>query len=193
MSSHDKLIHLVQKCESNSIYIDFILICETFLNSNDDKATLNGYGLVSRSRVNKSKGGVAIYVNNKYQFKIRDDLAIFVEGEFETIFLEILSSPCNAIVGEIYRVPNTPANESVIRYESIISKLLSHKSLDSIIGTDQNFDYLKINEHQHTSNLFDTYISNGLIPVMTRPTRIIHQTASLIDNIYIKLPNETQT
>ena len=90
------------------------------------------------------------------------------------------------------RVPNTPANESVIRYESIISIILSHKSLDIIIGTDQNFDYLKINEHQHTSNLFDTYISNGLIPVITRPTRITHQTASLIDNIYIKLPNETK-
>ena len=35
--------------------------------------------------------------------------------------------------------------------------------------------------------MFDTYISNGLIPVITRPTRITHQAASLIDNIYIKL------
>jgi len=67
--------------------------------------------------------------------------------------------------------------------------VLSNKSHDIVIAGDQNFDYLKINTHNHTAELFDLHISHGLVPTITRPTRITHSTATLIDNIYIKLHN----
>ena len=72
-------------------------------------------------------------------------LQYLLKVNFKIYLLKYSPVPCHAIVGEIYRVSNTPANESVIRYESILSKLLLYKSLDIIIGTDQNFDYMKIN------------------------------------------------
>jgi hypothetical protein len=34
-----------------------------------------------------SKGGVAMYVSNNITFKIREDLSVFHEGEFESIFI----------------------------------------------------------------------------------------------------------
>ena len=37
--------------------------------------------------------------------------------------------------------------------------------------------------------MFNAFISNGLVPVITKPTRITHNTATLIDNIYIQLQN----
>ena len=46
---------------------------------------------------------------------------------------------------------------------------------------------MKLNEHNHTSNLFDTFLSHSFIPMITRPTRITHSTATLIDNIYINI------
>jgi hypothetical protein len=56
------------------------------------------------------------------------------------------------------------------------------------MGTDQNFDLLKYNTHTHTQILLDTFISHGFNSTTTKPTRITHSTATLIDNIYTK-PN----
>jgi len=187
LSSIDKLKHMINKLERNNISIDFILICETFLNGHDQECHCNipGYDFVCKNRKYKAKGGIGIFVKNKYKFKIRDDISTFIEGEYESIFIEIISKPHNAIVGEIYRIPNTPIQLSLDRYEDSINKLLTKETHDIIVGSDQNLDYLKINEHKHTSDLFNNFISNGLIPVITKPTRITHNTATLIDNIYI--------
>ena len=34
--------------------------------------------------------------------------------------------------------------------------------------------------------ILETYFSAGFIPTITRPTRITHDSATLIDNIYVK-------
>ena len=57
---------------------------------------------------------------------------------------------------------------------------------------DQNFDYLKISEQQNIADLLELYISNGYIPTTTRPTRISHSSATLIDNIYTTLKSNSQ-
>ncbi len=172
LSSLEKLKHLINKLESNYVYIDFILICETFLRGTDSESSImnacaiSGYDFVYKSRMNMSKGGVGIYINWKYQYSIRHDLSVFIEGEFENIFVEIKSIPQNAIVGEIYRVPNTPARESVTRYENVISNILTNKAMDFIIASDQNMDFLRINEINYIADLFNIYVSNGIIPVI---------------------------
>ena len=50
---------------------------------------------------------------------------------------------------------------------------------------DQNIDLLKSKRHEATSKFLDTILSLKLWPVITRPTRITQQSATLIDNIYI--------
>ena len=66
----------------------------------------------------------------------------------------------------------------------IFSKLNRFKNV--VIGTDQNFDLLKVNNHRQTSNLIDRAFDSGLIPTITKPTRITSTSATLIDNIYVK-------
>ena len=194
-SSLEHLKHMINKLEQNDVYIDFILICETFLRGSDQElaqtndCSIAGYQLVCKNRLFKAMGGVAIYVKKNHQFTVRNDLSTFIEGEFETIFVEVKATPHNAIIGEIYRLPNTPEHLSLTRYNEVLSKVLSNKSHDIVMAGDQNFDYLKINTHNHTAELFDLHISHGLVPTITRPTRITHSTATLIDNIYIKLHN----
>jgi len=75
---------------------------------------------------------------------------------------------------------------SIDRYDATLSQLTADKQNDIVLATDQNFDFLKINQHSYTADLFDTFIAHGLIPTITRPTRIQHTSATLIDNIYIK-------
>ena len=85
---------------------------------------------------------VAIYISDDLKYKERPDLDIFVEGGFETVFVEILSESHSCIIGEIIRIPNTNEIISIDRFENILQSLqVSNK--DIIIATDQNFDYLK--------------------------------------------------
>jgi hypothetical protein len=108
---------------------------------------------------------------------------LFEEGEFESLFVELSSSE-PIIVGEIYRVPDTNQILSLERYETILNKI-EQTRLRAIIGTDQNFDYLKIDSNKVTSDLLDLYIYNNMLPMITKPTRVTQTTATLIDNIYV--------
>ena len=118
-----------------------------------------------------------LHYNKTYPLLLKENLNQY--------FLEI-KSPKPAIIGEIYRVPNSNVNQSITRYEEIVQKLNNYHS-PIVIGTDQNFDLLKIESHDKTQDLYNTFTSNGFIPTITSPTRITHNTATLIDNIYTSL------
>ncbi len=113
------------------------------------------------------------------KYKVREDLSLFQTGEFESIFVEFFSDDKSIIVGEIYRVPNTDEKNSPQRYEAVIDKIIKLNN-DTIIGTDQKFDYLMLESHTTTSALLDTFISHGLAPCITRPTRVTHNTAHVL-------------
>ena len=53
-------------------------------------------------------------------------------------------------------------------YEDVIKKI--DKCDETIIGTDQNFDYLRIIKHAATSNLLETFLSNVLDTTPEFPT-----------------------
>jgi len=74
----DNLKILFSELYTNNIEIDFILI---YLNH----FKISGYSLVYQNRINLRRGGVAIYINSKRNYKPRDDLALNVLGIFESI------------------------------------------------------------------------------------------------------------
>ncbi len=61
--------------------------------------------------------------------------------------------------------------------------------MHAILGTDQNFDLLKVNQHRSTAELLSHTFSSGPLPTITKPTRITHSSAALIDNLYITSKN----
>ena len=185
----DELKFLLAQLSEKNIKLDCILVCETVINCHNEQLfNLPGYKFICRNRTNKTKGGVGIYILDTIPYKVRDDLCVFVEGEFESIFIEICEDKCSTIVGEIYRVPDTNVQLSLERYGSIIDKLKPNNKR-ILIGTDQNFDYLKIDIVKATSDLLDRWIADSIIPTITKPTRVTHQSATLIDNIYVRDSN----
>ena len=88
------------------------------------------------------------------------------------------------IIREIYIVPNYNTKESLDKYNTIISKLETYHHTIRI-GTDQNFDLLKVETHNATKQLLSHFLNNQMIPCITKPTRITHTSATLIDNIYV--------
>ena len=95
------------------------------------------------------------------KYKLRDDLAINIDGEFESLFVEINTPPKtkNLIIGEVYRIPGTREITSVDRYNTIISQV-NDTNMDCIIATDQNFDFLKMDSRKNTAELFTDYNSS---------------------------------
>ncbi|KAK2153545.1 hypothetical protein LSH36_293g02030 [Paralvinella palmiformis] len=50
---------------------------------------------------------------------------------------------------------------------------------------DQNFDYIKIEQHKYTSDLLGNVLAYGLLSTITQPTRVTRTSSMLIDNIYM--------
>ena len=69
--------------------------------------------------------------------------------------------------------------------QSILHKIQT-PSKQIIIGPDQNVDYLKIDSYQPLSDLLNIYLNANIIPTITKPTRITHTSATLLDNIHVR-------
>ena len=180
----DKFKLFLTNLDNEKIQFDAILLCETFLtDTNRDLFNIPGYTFISRHRKHYRQGGVGIYIKNNINFIIRDDLSIFIEKSFETLFLEVTSSKGSILIGEVYRVPNSSCPNSITNYELITNKL-QNENKEIIIGTDQNFDYLNIH-CAYSKHLLETFFAACLVPTITRPTRITSESATLIDNIYV--------
>ena len=48
---------------------------------------LPSYNCIYKNRKIKAKGGVAIYIRDNIQYNLPEDRSIFIEGEFESIFI----------------------------------------------------------------------------------------------------------
>ena len=62
--------------QNKNIKLDFVLLCETFLQENINVNYsalfhLPGYEFIYKNRVDKARGGVAMYIRNAYKFKLR--------------------------------------------------------------------------------------------------------------------------
>ena len=119
------------------------------------------------------RGWVAMYLKDNIKYKLRNDLEISIDGEFEYLFIEAQLTNKQVIVGEVYRVSNTNEIDSIDRFDKILNNLVNSK-LYIIIGTDHNFVYIKIEQHNNTSDLLDTVLSSGLTPTITQPKRVAH-------------------
>ena len=185
-NKYEDLKDLLNEMQQRNLLPHVLLLCETFFNDrNFDKFNFQNYDIISEYRKDKTKGGVSIMVRSNLKYIVRNDLKIFRECKFESVFIEISrKNNKNIIIGEVYRVPGTNESDFLNDYEQIVNKIKAeHKCI--VIGTDQNLDYLKVNVHGNTRKFFELNLSNCLIPCITKPTRITHRTATLIDNIYV--------
>ena len=50
---------------------------------------------------------------------------------------------------------------------------------DLVIGTDQKFDYMKVDTNQNASDLLNAFFTQGILPTMKRPTRVTHTSSAV--------------
>ena len=183
-SKFQNLKIMLATLNEENIQFDLILVCETFLNcSNHTLYNLEGYTFINNFRKTAKGGGVGIYISNTLNYKQREDMSIFEEKSFESIFIEVVFPEKNIVIGEIYRNPASNKRLSINKYEAIFEKL-SKENKDIIIGTDQNINLLDP-DNIYAKNLLNIAFASGMIPTISKPTRITESTASLIDNVYL--------
>ena len=161
---------------------NIILLCETWLKSNSPRPNIPGYTLERNDRKRKQGGGVGILISVKNNYKRRPDLETFGDSIMESCFIELESNKNNLIIGSLYRPPNTPAPEFVERFNSLLATV-ERENKSMILGLDHNMDMLKQRSHKQTRLFLESIYTHGLVPLITKPTRISQNTATLIDNI----------
>ena len=107
------------------------------------------------------------------------------EKEVESIYTKIRAKYGKKyVIGSLYRALNTCEEKLIQHIEETVNKLNSEKERkEGILGMDQNIDLLKSERHEATGKFLDTILLLKLWPVITRPTRITQQSATLIDNM----------
>lgn len=195
LTNLQRLRELINTLSNNNAQPDAVLLCETLLS--DTKQTtchINGYRLITNNR-NSRGGGLAILLRDDFEYNRLKDKEINIPKEFESIIIEITPPNNNkpiATLAEIYRAPRSSERTSVERYDAILNQL-NNDNKDIMICTDQNMNLLKCNERPVTNDLLTTFTAHGYIPTITKPTRIQNQSATLIDNIYLKARRHSPT
>ncbi len=76
-----------------------------------------------------------MYIKEQINFRMRKDLSIFNERVLETLFIELKNNKKeSAIVGVIYRPPNSKMKEFEDELEALLSKITKENKLIYLMG-----------------------------------------------------------
>ena len=98
--------------------------------------------------------------------------------------IEVKLAQENVICCSCYRAPNTDVKIFQTEYERLLGELKTCNS-KIVMGMDHNLDLLKYSKHRPTRDFIQINENFDLVPCITRPTRLTHSSATLIDNIFV--------
>jgi len=131
----------------------------------------------------KTSDGECVYISNKLSFQVIK--RNWHENEkCKDIWLSVHDSisKCNFNIIVLYRHPNTSKPKFIDTLEEALENALLSNSITYLLG-DMNLD---INKHNCT-DLAQSYMyvlnTKGFFPVITKPTRVTHTSATIIDHI----------
>ena len=168
--------------------MDIITMSETWLRNNSallDYVTLPGYTALFRNRVGTRGGGVGAYISDSIQFKRRKDIEQ-LQPAMEHLWIEVLG--CNkyskALIGVIYR--SERIGLSLSDWLDSFERLLAHLTVSwdglLLLTGDTNIDMSKPSD-SHTKQQQSILDAFGCHQHVTKPTRIIRTSKTLIDHI----------
>ena len=174
---------LLEQLSDKDVHIDVILLCETFLSDNTKSiANLRGFQCFHRVRQDRSGGGVSLFISKN--FTVTREFSTPFNENIESLFVECVLHSKKITIGEIYRIPNTNPASFVNDIQHLLNSLPTNDLF--IFGTDQNIDFLAVKSYKSANDLLEVCLENSCVPYISRPTRVTHSSATLIDNIYLK-------
>ena len=135
-------------------------------------------------------GGVGIYIKNHLAYNVLKQYSVFIERIFESLFVEI-SLPNNKkiVVGNVYRpgtkFPGLTFTQQFNQFSETLSNLLAdigEKYEHVFVYGDFNLNVLDLS-NKFISEYIENVFSFGFLQLVTKPTRIRDNSATLIDHI----------
>ena len=163
--------------------LDVVSFCETKLSDEiDELFTIEGFNKFTLNN-QRSSGGLAIFIKKSFSdVFIRNELTKRLQC-IESFFVEIEQSKKNIIIGVIYRRPGTSANDFNVEMESILNIIKNENKRIYITG-DFNFNLLNADNDNDIKHFIDSFHSNNLFNVITKPTRVTSTSATILDHIW---------
>ena len=131
-----------------------------------------------------------LFIKDSITYTTREDLSVFIPHLFESLFIEVANKHHkNTIIGVIYR-PNTAPKSDLNIFSTTYSEILeilNNENKESVVMGDFNIDLLQFNKHNPTDGFVNNAFSQSFVPVITKPTKVIYTSATLIDHIYIQI------
>ena len=167
-------------------HLDILTLSETHLCDFIEVSEISCEGyLIERRDRNRSGGGVVTYIREDHDYTVRNDIAV---QELEMIVIEV-KRPFNRSIFIVnwYRPPNS----NVANFQSLetVIEKLDATNRDCIVLGDMNCDVMKIDKPLCTKRLFEIMERFNFKQVISSPTRVTNDTATLIDLIWTNEPD----
>ena len=140
-------------------------------------------------------GGIALWVRDIFEVELLENISVFEEKNFESIFVKVYTSKKEfKIIGNIYRAPGTNIKEFNKILNSTLDSISKDKTLKKaneiqLIG-DFNINLIQYETHVPTNEYLNTLLCHGQLPMITLPTRITPVSSTLIDHISTNLKHD---
>ena len=136
-------------------------------------------------------GGVGLFVDKNLEYELLNIESAFIPHVYESIWIKIkVKNGADKIIGNVYR-PNSAPKADLERAIDIHNNILQNfqnerefSKCEIIVCSDFNVNLLNFETHRSTDNYINNLISKSFFPLITMPTRIKQQSATLIDHIW---------
>ena len=184
ISKQERLSRLITKLGGRN-KVSVVSLNETWLRTDSEKlVNVPGFNYVGKVRQGRQGGGVGILVSEELRFRTLETL-LPSTPTIESCCVEIKLAQSSIVVTSLYRPPNQcvrDSNNDMMKILDILSKNKHHQ----IICMDHNMDLLKCSKYKSTQEFIENLASNNFLVTITKPTRITHDSATLIDNIFLE-------
>ena len=187
-SLYPKLDELRAELSLLNYNFDVIHCTESWLTpQTKDLVSIESYNSFHNLREDRRGGGVSIFVLKKFSVVVLSQLTVS-NVNIESLFVEIDFGSMKVLTGSIYRPPRGNSNDFMNCLIEMFESINRNKYREIIIVGDFNYDLTRFESDQNVQYFLDTIQSHSLFPLISKPTRITDNTASLLDNILITRP-----
>ena len=169
---------------SYELWPHIICLTETKLDNDvrDKELATDGFHKIIRKDRTRSGGGVAMYIKENLNFKVRHDLILDIESISIQLDINYVKP---IIISTLYRWPDSLV-ELFEPIESLFSAI-DQENKGYIVSGDLNCDLLKPdqNNQKHIKRIYKTY---GFKQFIDKPTRTTIESKTLIDHISSNRP-----
>ena len=168
-----------------------ISLTESWLQDGNKKlADMNRYVSFHSLRSDKGGGGISVYVRDI-------DHATVIEGTcISTDYIECLGLKLETeykivYVLAFYRPPNANVDLFIEKFAELLLLVDSCANSELYVCGDFNIDLLELDNSASVQHYMSTCNSLSLLNVITKPTRVTDDTATLLDHIWVTDPTKT--